>query len=160
MQITQSNILITGASSGIGLSLALQFLQKGAKVCAFSRRGMPEILLEEYPNTLMDIRGDIGNAQDVQACMDSIGNAFGELHIVIANAGMAHFENLSEMQDITAEDMIRINLLGVFYTVKYAFPMLINASGPKCIVGIHSIAAQFSRVPLYIQPRSQEHLRC
>lgn len=141
MQINQSAILITGASSGIGLSLAQQLLKKGAKVCAFSRRGVPNDLLEQYPHTLLDYRGDIGNPQHVQACMDAIENAFGELHVVIANAGMAHFEHLSSMQAELAEDMIRINLLGVFYTVKYAFPLLINASGPKCIVGIHSIAA-------------------
>lgn len=141
MQIAQSNILITGASSGIGLSLAQQFLQKGAKVCAFSRRGMPSALREKYPHTLFDMKGDIRNAKDVQACMDSIEKECGELHIVIANAGMAHFENLADMQNDSAEDMIRINLLGVFYTVKYAVPLLINASGPKCIVGIHSIAA-------------------
>lgn len=141
MQINQSNVLITGASSGIGFSLAQQFLNKGAKVCAFSRRGMPSALRVQYPHTLLDMRGDISNVKDVLACMDMCAKEFGDLQIVIANAGMAHFEELSEMSDEIAEDMIRINLLGVFYTVKYAFPLLINASGPKCIVGIHSIAA-------------------
>ncbi len=141
MQIEHSVVLITGASSGIGLSLTKQFLQKGAFVCAFSRRGVPNDVKEQYPDTLMDCIGNIGKVADVKACMDAIGERFGSLSIVIANAGMAHFENLAEMNDEIAEEMVSTNLLGVFYTVKYAFQLLSNASGPKCIVGIHSIAA-------------------
>jgi NAD(P)-dependent dehydrogenase (short-subunit alcohol dehydrogenase family) len=141
MQIEHSIVLITGASSGIGLSLIKQFLQKGAIVCAFSRRGVPEDVKDQFPNTLMDYIGDIGKVQDVKACMDTISERFGSLSIVIANAGMAHFENLAEMNDEIAEEMVSTNLLGVFYTIKYAFQLLSNVSGPKTIVGIHSIAA-------------------
>ena len=79
MQINQSNVLITGASSGIGLSLAQQFLNKGAKVCAFSRRGMPSALRVQYPHTLLDMRGDISNVKDVLACMDMCAKEFGDL---------------------------------------------------------------------------------
>ena len=84
MQIEHSIVLITGASSGIGLSLTKQFLQKGAIVCAFSRRGVPEDVTDQFPNTLMDYIGDIGKVQDVKACMDAIGKRFGSLSIVIA----------------------------------------------------------------------------
>jgi len=141
MQIEQSTILITGASSGIGLSLTKQLLQKGASVCTFSRRGVPRELLDQFPNTLIDFKGDIGNKEDVIACMHAIAETFGSLSIVIANAGMAHFEQLADMQDEIVESMIHINLLGVFYTIKYAFPLIVKSVGPKCIVGIHSIAA-------------------
>jgi NADP-dependent 3-hydroxy acid dehydrogenase YdfG len=141
MQIEHSVVLITGASSGIGLSLVKQFLQKGAMVCAFSRRGLPSHIIEKSPDAILDFKGNIGDVNDVKACMDAINNRFGALHIVIANAGMAHFEELYAIDDSIAEEMVQTNLLGTFYTVKYAFPLLSDSPIPACIVGIHSIAA-------------------
>ncbi|MGA1278318.1 MAG: SDR family NAD(P)-dependent oxidoreductase [Candidatus Kapaibacteriota bacterium] len=141
MQISDSVALITGASSGIGLSLTRQLLAKGATVCAFSRRGMPEDLKKEYPKALIECKGDIANLNDVKHCMQIIEQQCGVLHYVIANAGIAHFEDLSETQPEIAEQMIMTNLLGVYHTLYAAYPMVKKTAGPRCIIGIHSIAA-------------------
>lgn len=141
MQIADSVVFITGASSGIGLSLAQLFLEKGAYVCSFSRSGVQPELLEQYPEHILDIRGDITQAGDVRSCIQSIEQRFGRLHVVIANAGIAAFEQCSDMSDDIAKSMIDTNVLGMFYTVKYAYPLLKKMSIPTCIIAVHSIAA-------------------
>lgn len=141
MQIANSVIFITGASSGIGLSLTQQFLEKGASVCALSRRGLPSELKEAYPSSLLEIKGDVSNIEDVKACIQAVSQSFGALHYVVANAGMAHFTNLADTDPRIAETMILTNLLGMFYTIHEAYPLLQTTSGPRAVVGLHSIAA-------------------
>lgn len=141
MQIANSVIFITGASSGIGQSLTHQFLEKGASVCAFSRRGMPKDLKDAYPNTLLEIKGDVTKLEDIQASLQATIQTFGGLHIVVANAGIAHFDDLGTTNPQIAEAMILTNVLGVFYTLHASYPLLQKTNGPRAVVGIHSIAA-------------------
>ncbi|MBM4150331.1 MAG: SDR family oxidoreductase [Ignavibacteria bacterium] len=141
MQIANSVIFITGASSGIGLSLTQQFLEKGASVCAFSRRGMSKELKDAYPDALLDIKGDISNIEDIQSSMQATSQTFGGLHIVVANAGIAHFDDLAVTDPEIAKAMVLTNVLGMFYTLHGAYPLLQKNTGPRTVVGIHSIAA-------------------
>lgn len=141
MEIASSSVLITGASSGIGLSLTRQFLAKGASVCAFSRRGLPKDVVEAHSNSLLNFIGDVSKSNDMKKCLEEIKKHFGKLSIVVANAGIATFEHLWKTEDHEAERMIQTNLLGVFHTVKQSYPLLQSTKGPRCVIGIHSIAA-------------------
>lgn len=141
MQISTSVILITGASSGIGLSLTRQLLEKGGIVYAFSRRGMPDELKAEFPDRLLEFKGDVTSHQDMHNCVSMIEQRQGALHFVIANAGIAHFEDLADTQPDLAASMINTNVIGVYHTIHCSYALLKKTNGPRCVIGIHSIAA-------------------
>ena len=141
MQISNAIVMITGAARGIGLSLAEQFLAKGATVIMFSRSGAPQSLLQQYPNTAIDFKGSVADIDDVKACIAIIEKKFKKLDILITNAGIAYFESLANTSDAHALEMIQTNLLGTFYCIREAYPLMKNNEGVKCVVGIHSIAA-------------------
>ena len=132
--------LITGASRGIGKALAIGYADAGATVICAAR---DETALDEAVATIrqaggdaLAMRCDVTRADDLRRVCDEISRRYGRLDIVVANAG----GNLSRMpledSDIDAwEATIRLNLLGVYYTARFAIPLLKTGGGHIIVVG-------------------------
>lgn len=136
-------IWITGASSGIGKALTIEFVNNNLNVAASSRRielikQLNEDLLPK--NKISIYKLDITNFKNVQLTSNLIRKNF-EIDCLINNAGITSFKpfvknTLSEIQDI-----INTNLLGSIYTIKSVLPEMIkNNSGT--IINILSVAAK------------------
>jgi 3-oxoacyl-[acyl-carrier protein] reductase len=156
MNLNNAVILITGASKGIGLAIAELCLQQNAYVCMFSRSGAPIELMEQYKDKIVDIHGSIQHEDDIMRCINIIKERFGRIDILINNAGIASFASLWDITSEDANSMIQTNLLGLFYSVKHAFPLMKQENKPTFVVTIHSIAATtiFSQSSVYAATKS------
>ena len=133
-------VVITGAGRGIGRALAIGFAQHGAKVvCAARTQSQLDETVAAIAQQGRDATAvpcDVTRADDVQNLFDLTRRAFGALDVVIANAG-GNLERASvESGDIASwEETIRVNLIGVYYTAKFAIPDLKQRGGHIIVVG-------------------------
>ena len=112
------NVVISGASSGIGLALARHYLARGAVVAVFARRGeLLEALSAEFPDQVFIYALDVRDAVAVQhAAADCMARA-GCPDVVIANAGVSVGTLTEFAEDIAAfQQVMDINVLGMVKT--------------------------------------------
>ncbi|WP_133468666.1 SDR family NAD(P)-dependent oxidoreductase [Paraglaciecola marina] len=118
-------VAVTGANSGIGLDIVKAYLAAGHKVAAFSRSiEQCEALAQQYPKSLMCKQGVVENSQDLESFYQQISDTWQGLDILVANAGIAHAEAISEVTEESFENTLNINVKGVFFTVQKALPVL------------------------------------
>ncbi|MGS2761144.1 SDR family oxidoreductase [Sinomicrobium sp. M5D2P9] len=133
---------ITGGSKGIGLGIAEALLKEGMKVavtCRDKKRGekaMQSITKEE--DSYLVIESDVTNYQSEQAAIKQVTDTWGQLDVVIANAGIGVFAPIDELSAEDWNSTIDTNLTGVFNTVKAAIPELKKSKG--YIITIASLA--------------------
>ena len=129
MDFTDQVTLITGASSGIGKQIALDFAGRGAIVvgCGRSISRLKETLKEvrrTSPRSVM-IGCDVGDAEQVQGMIAKVLDDFGKVDILINNAGVGMRSPFVETPLKTIEEMIRVNYLGAIYCTHELLPSMI-----------------------------------
>lgn len=118
-------IWLTGASSGIGLAVAKELLQRGHQLALSARRGEAlQALAQAYPGQVLVLTGDLGDAQSVRAIGDAIEQSWGALDCVILNAGTCEYLDARAFDASMVERVLRINLLGAAYCIEAALPLL------------------------------------
>jgi short-subunit dehydrogenase len=116
--------LVTGASRGIGRALAEALAARGAAVGLMARDADAlERLAARLGGGARALPADVGDRAAVAAAIDAFA-ADGGLHLVVANAGIAHYGEFARTPLERAEEMTRINWLGTLYTVHAALPHL------------------------------------
>lgn len=136
------SILITGASSGIGLATAQAFLQKGWRVGLIARRAERlEQIAGEFDGAVA-LPADVTDAQAMKAAFD----AFGEVDVLFNNAGI--FGPSAPIDEIALEDwaeVLNVNLNGMFIAARLAFgAMRVQGRGGR-IINNGSISAHTPR---------------
>ena len=113
MKQTGNTILVTGGGSGIGQSLAQRLHDAGNTVIVAGRRkDALESAIAGRPN-MHALTLDIESADGIADFSDRLLKAYPDLNVVINNAGIMRFEDLTKTHDLTdAEDTITTNLLG------------------------------------------------
>ena len=136
-------MLITGGSSGIGRLTALAFAAHGAQVAVASRRE-PESL-EAAGGEGLFVQTDVSKANEVENMVAKTVERFGRLDFAFNNAGTEGdvFVPLIEYPEETWDAVIDTNLKGVFLSMKYELPHIINARG--AIVNMSSVAGPSGR---------------
>lgn len=134
--------LITGASRGIGAATARLFTQEGATVVLASRseEEMAHIVEEIGANggEGMAVKTDVAEAASVETLIKRIVDAYGRLDIAVNNAGIAGGNKpLVEVTEEVFDQVIAVNLKGVFLGMKYEIPAML-ASGGGAIVNLSS----------------------
>jgi short-subunit dehydrogenase len=140
---------ITGASSGIGSSLAIALAKKGHRIALFSRREkqLEEIKTEIEKNggEALVVPGDVTDPTSIKRAFEKIEREWVAPDIIVANAGVAHWIKTTEMELKKARQTVDVNLMGLINTVQLALPRMINNGGGH-IVGIAS-AASYRGIP-------------
>ena len=126
--------LITGGSKGIGLGIAEAMVKEGMKVAITSRSEGSAEQAAEYLNNLksgsaIGIEADVTSFQAQEESIKKVISAFGQLDVLIANAGVGHFAPIESLSIEQWQQTIDINLTGVFYSVKAALPALKKSKG-------------------------------
>ncbi len=134
-------VVISGASSGIGLALARHYLKCGATVAVFARRGeLLRSLAAEFPNRVFSYVLDVRDAAAVQQAAQDFMTRVGVPDIVIANAGVSigTLTRHAEDNDVFRQ-VLDINVLGMVQTFQpFVVPM--RAAGRGRLAGIASVA--------------------
>ncbi|GAB5553104.1 MAG: SDR family oxidoreductase [Saprospiraceae bacterium] len=135
--------LITGGSKGIGLGIAEAMVREGMKVAVTSRSQAAadeaaKHLNKIQANSAIGIEADVVNYQAQEASVNKTLETFGQLDILIANAGVGHFAPIESLELDQWKQTIDINLTGVFYSVKAAIPAIKKSQG--YIITIASLA--------------------
>ena len=112
------SVVITGASSGIGLALARHYLERGATVAAFARRGdLLQTLAAEFPNKVFCYALDVRDAPAIQQAASDFMARAGVPDIVIANAGVSRGTLTEYVEDEEVfQNVMDINVLGMVKT--------------------------------------------
>jgi len=136
------NVFITGASSGIGASLARLYLERGACVGLFARRVEAlQSLAGAYPASRVAIfGGDVVDASVLQRAASDFMMRFGTADIVIANAGASRGADTAQSEDLAVfRRLFETNMLGMVHTF-HPFLDAMRAARAGTLVGIASIA--------------------
>ncbi|OIJ91754.1 short-chain dehydrogenase [Streptomyces sp. MUSC 14] len=123
-------IVITGGSSGIGLTTARLFADGGARVLITGRtRSTLDAALEQLGNEAIAVRSDAAHLKDIEALAGTVQERFGSVDALFVNAGVtasAPFESTTEeMYDA----LFGINTKGPYFTVQALAPLLREGSG-------------------------------
>lgn len=123
---------ITGGTKGIGLGIAKALLDSGMRVAISGR--IPENVKEAIENLgdnsrVIGVQSDVRNFVDEQAAVEQILDYFGQLDIVVANAGLGNFKPVDEMTLDEWNQMIDTNLTGAFHTLKATVEELKKSEG-------------------------------
>ncbi|MEV0645449.1 SDR family oxidoreductase [Phytomonospora sp. NPDC050363] len=131
-------VLITGATSGIGRAAAKLFADEGARVSFCGRR---EELGREVEREIRDaggeatyIRADVRVEEDVRAFVEQTVAVHGGLDVCFNNAGISIERRLHEMTAAEWDDVVGTDLRGVFLSMKYQVPHLIERGGGSIVV--------------------------
>lgn len=128
-------VVVTGASSGIGLAIAQQFVEKGYSVYSFSRS-------EPKDNKIHFIPCDVSDRNSVETAIKSLIDKEGKLDILVNNAGMGISGAMEYEPPEDIQKIIDVNLLGVVNCCTLALPYLRESKG--IIVNISSLGAEFT----------------
>jgi NAD(P)-dependent dehydrogenase (short-subunit alcohol dehydrogenase family) len=131
---------ITGASKGFGLSLVKQLLAKGQKVAATSRN-IEELkkAVNEVSDNFLPLQVDLANEASVADALLKTNCVFGQIDVVINNAGYGIGGSIEELTDREVRDCFDINVFGTLNVIRNVLPYLRKQRSGH-IINISSIA--------------------
>jgi NAD(P)-dependent dehydrogenase (short-subunit alcohol dehydrogenase family) len=129
--------LVVGAGTGIGRATAMLLAREGASVALTDlRREAAEAVASEIAaagGRALGLAADVRQSADVQAAVAHTVEAFGALHVLHANAGIASTGRAHELSEEEWRRVLDINLTGAFLCAKYALPEIMRAGGGAVI---------------------------
>ena len=142
--MTGKSVVVTGAGSGIGRSIALTFAEQGGHVHIWdidqSAAAAVQSEIQEAGGTASIAHCDVSSSDSVQTAIESVASNSGSIDILINNAGIS---SVGTIEDATEEDLDRvysINIKGVFNCAKAVIPHMVNQGG-GVILNLASIAS-------------------
>lgn len=134
--------LITGVSSGFGLEMTKQLLEKGDTVVGTVRndRNVKE-LMNNYPDTFFRKFLDVTDTKAVQALVQKVFDKLGKIDVVVSNAGYGLFGAAEELTDDEVDKILNTDLVGSIYLIRAVLPYL-RKQGFGRIIQISSYGGQ------------------
>ena len=125
--------IVTGAGSGIGRAIALEFAKEGADVAiAYSRNDANAQesgrMVEALGRKALVSKSDVSDAQSVRTFFDLVANTFGRMDILVNNAGVSLVGPLLELSEANWDRVIDVDLKGTFLCTK-AFAHYLSSTG-------------------------------
>lgn len=146
MNFSGKTAFITGAARGIGKSIALKMAKKGANVviCDILKEELEQTAKEisEYGSGVKSIILDVSDESAVRTAIEESIIEFGQVHILVNNAGIYRGNNFIESQSVDWKKTIDINILGSMYPTHAILPHMIENNYGR-IVNIGSVAGVY-----------------
>ena len=122
--------LITGAGKGIGKAIALAFAKEGIDVALLSRTtaDLEKVAQEArlFGVEAFVVEADVANLNSVNLAAEKVLKSFGTIDILINNAGIGKFGNFMDLEPWEFEQIIQINILGVYYITRAFLPQMVE----------------------------------
>jgi NAD(P)-dependent dehydrogenase (short-subunit alcohol dehydrogenase family) len=144
MSAEKRSILVTGGTRGIGNAVARRFARDGWNVVISGRT------LEGVRNAIagfgregLSVEGKSGDSRkedDVRELVEFAAERFGRLDVLVNNAGIGIFDGVLKMDPKDFRAVIETNLLGPFYAIRYAAPIM-KKNGGGFVVNVGSLAS-------------------
>jgi len=112
-------VLITGGNRGIGFAIAQEFIEQGHKVAVTVRSGTG-------PEGALSIKADVTEPASLDEAIRKVEQDLGPIEVLVANAGITKDTLLLRMSDEDFEEVVNVNLNGVFRVVKRATKSMIK----------------------------------
>ena len=145
--LIEKNILITGASNGIGKSLAINLSKFGANVIMLSKNeealdSVYDEIKEKYNTEPMIIKCDLTDLNEIksQEITDIIAENYSRLDAIIHNAAILEkMSNIENYDLVTWEKVLKVNLTSAFILSKYLIPLMKSSLVPRIIFTTSSV---------------------
>jgi NAD(P)-dependent dehydrogenase (short-subunit alcohol dehydrogenase family) len=155
-------VFITGGAHGIGAEVARRLHAKGAKLLLTD---LDEAALAARSAKLggddrvLTVVADVRDLAAMQAAADQAIKKFGGIDVVVANAGIASYGSVLKVDPEAVKQVLDVNLLGVFHTVRAALPSVIDRRGYVLIVSsLAAFTAAPGMAPYDMSKAGNEHL--
>ena len=117
--------LITGCSTGFGRSLAIEVLAKGYQVAVASRNTNDVAdIVGKYPETAVAVQLDVTIPAQVTAAVTATIDRFGQIDVLVNNAGIGYFGAIEESEDAEVRRMFEINVFGLAKMIQEVLPYM------------------------------------
>jgi len=146
MNLDGQTCLVTGSSRGIGRGIALDLAERGANVVVNYRSSAAgaEAVVGEIENAggqAIAAQADVSQFEDVEAMREEVGAAFGEVDVLVNNAGITVDKKFEKMTREDWETVIDVNLGGVYNCTKVFYDDLREAEHGR-LINISSVVGQ------------------
>jgi short-subunit dehydrogenase len=147
MQITDHVFVVTGASSGIGLSTAEALTARGAKVAVIARNTAAlQELAARLPGSLA-LTADVTDFTALKSAIKTVHNHYGRLDGLINNAGRGYGAAVEEIDPVAFTEIVTLNVLAPIVAMQAVIPIMRTAGGGS-IVNVNS-GTSFMTIPDY-----------
>jgi len=143
MKLKDKTVIITGASSGIGKSLAFECARRGANLVLGARQyvalcQIAEQLEKQFAVKAIAVKCDVSIEDDCAHLIKQALLTYGKIDVLINNAGISMRALFNDVDINVLKALMDINFWGAVYCTKYALPEILKTKGS--IVGVSSIA--------------------
>ncbi len=153
-------VFITGAARGVGADVARRLRRKGAKLVLTDIDAEPLAALaaELGEDHVLTAVADVRDLSAMQLVADQAVERFGGIDVVVANAGIATYGSVLQVDPDAVKRLLDINVLGAFHTVRATLPSIISRRGYVLIVSsFAAYAASPGLAPYHAAKAGVEH---
>jgi short-subunit dehydrogenase len=158
------NVVITGASSGIGRALAKTFARKGHPVLAVARREqrlreLSQEMAEKHAATVHCLALDITSQGAPQTLFEAAVQVFGKVHVLINNAGMSPYQEFRELNREHLRQTISLNILALTELCHWFMPHMLAHGEPSHVVNVGSVGGYAPLPKFSVYTGSKHYVR-
>ncbi|WP_433748788.1 3-oxoacyl-ACP reductase FabG [Falsibacillus pallidus] len=149
MRLQGKTAIITGGANGIGLAAAKRFAEEGAKVAIAdfdeATGAARAAELNESGHDVEFFQVNVADRKSIDAMVGKVAERFGKIDILINNAGITRDSMLSKMSEEDFQQVIDVNLTGVFHCTQAVLPHLIE-NGKGKIISTSSVSGVYGNI--------------
>ena len=141
--------VITGGNSGIGLGIAEEFKNEGAKGVIVGRNQKTlDSAVAQLGDNFIAINADVTNLDDLEMVFKETSEKFGKIDVIVANAGAGTVGTVATIGEAEYDKTMDLNLKAVYFTVNKALPYM-NDGGSIVLIGSNAAHRAYPNFTLY-----------
>ncbi len=147
MNLAGKVAFVTGGTKGMGLGIAARFVRQGAEVAICSNDSESLAAAETAINGgrgVLSIRADVSSAEDMRTAVSAAADRFGGIDCLVNSAGIQRYGTVVDTPEATWDEVLNVNLKGVYLASKYAIPAIAERGGGS-VINIASVQAYASQ---------------